>query len=143
MITCADFVAAVALQNKFPLFSKFSRNPGSMPKKYRHVLSTSEKYEKHIAGFLVKSSVGVVGVTVLIGASCWPSSNCILLRKLCPCRRSLITTVQRWCWTQAMVCAVTTLLSMPRLSAQRLAGHIRPVKRFHPAATHFANNEKI
>ena len=54
-----------------------------------------------------------------------------------------ITTVQRWCCTQAMVCAVTTLLSILGLSTQRLAGQIRPVKPFHPAAIHFANNEKI
>ena len=37
----AVFVEAVALQNKFPLSSKFSRNPGSMPNTYTHVLSTS------------------------------------------------------------------------------------------------------
>jgi len=30
-----------------------------------------------------------------------------LLRRLCQCRRSSITTVQRWCWTPTMVCAVT------------------------------------
>ena len=53
------FVAAVALYNKFPLSSKFSRSPGSMPKMYTHVLSTSGKY---MTGFLVKSLGGVVGV---------------------------------------------------------------------------------
>jgi len=42
--TRAIFVAAVALQNRFPLFNKFSRNPGSMPKTYSHVLSTWGKY---------------------------------------------------------------------------------------------------
>ena len=42
-----------------------------------------------------------------------------------------------------MVCAVITLLSVSGLSTQRLAGRIRPVKLFHPAALHFANNEKI
>jgi len=62
MIPVVVFVAAAALQNKFPLFSKISRNPGSMPKKYRHVLSTSGKYGKYIAGFLVKRYVGVMGV---------------------------------------------------------------------------------
>jgi len=31
-IPIAVFVVAVALQNKFPLSSKFSINPGSMPK---------------------------------------------------------------------------------------------------------------
>ena len=44
MIPVVVFVAAAALQNNFPLFSKISRNPGSMPKKYRHVLSTLGKY---------------------------------------------------------------------------------------------------
>jgi len=44
MIPSAVFVAAVWLQNKFPLSSKFSRIPGSMPKTYTHVLSTWGKY---------------------------------------------------------------------------------------------------
>jgi len=67
--------------------SKFSRNPGSMPKKYRHVLSTSGKYGKYIAGFLLKSYVGVVGVR------CWRvplagrQVTVFLLRKLCRCRQ--------------------------------------------------------
>jgi len=47
-----DFVAAVALQKKFIPSNKFSRNPGSLPKTYTHVLSTSGKY---MAGFLLKS----------------------------------------------------------------------------------------
>jgi len=51
------FVAAMALQKKFPLSSKFSRNPESMQKTYRHVLSTAEKY---MAEFLVKSFGGGV-----------------------------------------------------------------------------------
>jgi len=51
VIPSAVFIVAVALQNKFPLFTKFSRNPGSMPKAYTHALSTSGKY---MAGFLVK-----------------------------------------------------------------------------------------
>jgi len=62
MIPGAVFVAAAALQNKFPLFGKFSRNPGNMPEKYRHVSSTSGKYGNYISGFLVKRSEGVVGV---------------------------------------------------------------------------------
>jgi len=55
MISSAFFVAAVALQNKFPLSSKISRNPGNMPRTYTHVLPTSGKY---MAGFLVKSFGG-------------------------------------------------------------------------------------
>jgi len=62
MIPSSVFIATVALHNKFALSSKFSRNPGSMPKKYRRVSSTSGKDGKYIAGFLVKSSVAVVGV---------------------------------------------------------------------------------
>jgi len=37
MIPSAVFVAAVAPQNKLPLSTKFSRNPGSLPKAYSHV----------------------------------------------------------------------------------------------------------
>ena len=33
-----------------------------------------------------------------------------LLRNLCPCRRSQITTVHRGCWTQTRACAVTAPL---------------------------------
>jgi len=79
IIPNAVFVAAVALQNKFPLARKFSRNPGSMPKTYTHVLSTSRK---HTSGFLVKNFSGCCGSTVLTGASCWPplhfcSEDCV------------------------------------------------------------------
>ena len=81
------FVAPAALQNKFPLSSKFSRNPGSLPKTYTHVLSTSGKY---IAGFLVKSFGGCCASTV----RCWwvplagRQVTVFLLRRLCPCRRN-------------------------------------------------------
>ena len=104
MIPSAAFVGGVALQNKFPLSSKFSRNPGSMPKTHTHVLSTSVKY---MARFLVKSFGGVAGVR------CWRlplagrQVTVFLLRRLCSCS---ITIVQRWRWTPTMVCAVTTPL---------------------------------
>jgi len=75
MIPTVVFVAAVALQNKFPLSSKFSRNPGSMPK----ISSTSGKYT---AGFLVKSFGGCCGRAVLTGASCWRPNNCIPAQKI-------------------------------------------------------------
>jgi len=45
-----------------------------------------------------------------MGASCWQSSNCIPVQKIVSVLTELITTVQRWCWTPAMVCAVTTPL---------------------------------
>jgi len=41
MIPSSVFVVTAALQNKFPLFNKFSKNPCSMPKTWTHVLSTS------------------------------------------------------------------------------------------------------
>ena len=69
MTHSAVFVAAAALQNKFPLSNKFLRNPGSMQKIYAH-------------GFLVKSFGGCCRSTVLMAASCWPSSNCILAQKI-------------------------------------------------------------
>jgi len=78
MISSAVLVAAVALQTKFLLSNKFSRNPGSIPKAYTHVQSTSEKY---VVGFLMKS-FGGCGRTVLAGASCWPSSNCVPAQKI-------------------------------------------------------------
>jgi len=60
MIPSAVFVAAVALQNKFPLHQIFEKSWEHA--KGRQVLATSGKYGKYIAGFLVKSSVGVAGV---------------------------------------------------------------------------------
>jgi len=35
-----------------------------------------------MVGFLVKSLGGCYGNTVLTGASCWPSSNCIPAQKI-------------------------------------------------------------
>ena len=59
MIPSAVCVVAAGLQNKFSLSSKFSRNLGSTPRTYTHVLSNSGKY---MARFLVKVFGGVVGV---------------------------------------------------------------------------------
>jgi len=73
------FVAAVALQKKFLLSNKISRNPGSLPKTYTHVSSTSGKYT---TGFLAKSFGGCCGNTVLTGAYCWPSSDRIAAQKI-------------------------------------------------------------
>ena len=58
MMPSAVFVPAVALQTKFSLYSKFSRNLGSMPKTSTYVLSTSRK---HTSRFLVK----------IFGTCCW------------------------------------------------------------------------
>jgi len=48
----------------------------------------------------------------LMGASCWQSSNCrpTHAQTIVSVLTELITTVQHWCWTPAMVCAVTTPL---------------------------------
>jgi len=81
MMPSVVFVATVALQNKFPLSSKFSRNPGSMPRTYTHALSTTDKY---MAGFLVKNSGGCCGSTVLTDISCWLSNNCIPAQTIVP-----------------------------------------------------------
>jgi len=35
-----------------------------------------------MAGFLMKSFGGCYGSTVLTAASCWPSSNCVLVQKI-------------------------------------------------------------
>jgi len=80
MIPTAVFVGVVALQNKYPLYSKFSRKPGSRPNKGFVDLG------KYMAGFLVKSFGGCCGSAVWTGAPCWPSSNCILVQTLCPCQ---------------------------------------------------------
>ena len=64
--------------DKISTLQKFSRNPGSMPKTYKHVLSTSGRYGR----VLHEKLWGCYGSTVLTGASCWPSSNCILTQKI-------------------------------------------------------------
>jgi len=143
MIPAAVFVAAVAQPNKLPLSSKFSRIPRSMQKTYTHLLSISGKY---MAGFLVKSFEGCCGSTVLTGAS---HAGCqvtaFLLRRLCPCRRSWITTVHRWSWTPTMVCAVTT----PLHSLYQCSPNYGPRRKsylwnhFTSPQTHFVENEKI
>jgi len=75
-IPSAVFVAAIALQNKFPLSRKFSRNPGIMPNKCFVDLG------KYMGVFFVISFGGCCGSTVLTGASCWPSSNGVLVQKI-------------------------------------------------------------
>jgi len=77
VIPSAVLVAAVALQTKFALSSKFSRNVGSIPKLTCFV-DLGKAYnqvprEKLWRGY---------GSTALTGASCWPSSNCIPVQKI-------------------------------------------------------------
>ena len=84
MVLSAVFVAAIESQTKFPVSSKFSRNPGSLPKTYAHVLSTSGKYKvPH------EKLWGGCGSAVLAGASCWQPSNCIPAQKIVPVSKGL------------------------------------------------------
>ena len=64
--------------------------------------------EKVYDRVLVKSFGRCCGSTVLMGASCWQSSNCIPAQKIVSVLTEL--TVQRWCWTPTILCAVTTPL---------------------------------
>jgi len=74
MIPSAVLVPDVALQTKFSLSSKFSKNLGSMPWTSAHVLSTSRK---HTTGFLVKNFWRCCGSTVSTAACYCVSSHCI------------------------------------------------------------------
>jgi len=76
-----------------------------MLKTSSHVLSTSRK---HTTGFLVKCFGECCVCTVLTTACYWRQVTVFLLRRLCPCRESSITTFHRWCWTPTMVCAAAT-----------------------------------
>ena len=63
--------------------------------------------------YFYKTHLATLALGDAVGVRCWwvplagRQVTVFLLRRLCPCRRSYITTVQRWCWTPTMVCAVT------------------------------------
>ena len=82
-------------------------NHGSMPTTSTHFLSTSRK---HMSELLVKSFGDCCESTVLTAACYWSSSHCIPAQKFVSVSGSYITTVHRWCWTLARVCALTTPL---------------------------------
>jgi len=90
----------------------------------------------YMAGFVVKSFGCVAGVR------CWrvPLAGCqvtaFLLRRLCPCQRSSITIVQRWCWTPTMVCVVTTPLDSLYQGSPNDGPRVKSYQRshFHPVA---------
>jgi len=83
MISRAVFIAAVAPQNEFPLSSKFSRNPGSMSKTYGlHMFCRPREIIWRDSSCKALGGVVGSGSTVLTGASCWPSSNCIPDQKI-------------------------------------------------------------
>ena len=141
MIPSAVYVVAAALQNKFPLSSKFLRNPGSMPKKSTHVLSTWGKY---MAGFLVKSFWECCGSTVLTGASCWPSSNYIPVQKIVSLstelnhnRSSLVLYSDNGVWSPHLFIVYIRVLRTAARGTNPTCEAISPGRK-----THFANNEK-
>ena len=140
MIPTAVFVAAVAPQNKFPLSSKFSRNPGRMPK-------TSSTSGKYMAGFLVKSFGGCCGLTVLTGASCWPPNNCISAQKIVSMSTELnhnrsalvLDSGNGVCYHHSSIYSpyirvLQTTARGPNLTCEAMSSLRK---------THFANNEKI
>ena len=103
MIPSAVFVAAVAQQTEFALSRKFSRNVGSIPKLTCFV-DPGKTYNRVPREELW----GVMGVGRWRVPLAGLQVTVFLFRRLCECRRRLITTVQRWCWTPTMVCPVTT-----------------------------------
>ena len=136
MISSAIFIAAVALQNKFPLSTKFSKNAGSMLKTYAHDLSTSGRY---MAGFVAKSFGGCCGSTKLTGASWWPSGNSVCPQKIVSVstefshnRSALVLDSSKG------VCCYhsSSQSSIPGFSKLRPADQIWLGKPFHPAAKH-------
>ena len=101
MIPSAVFVAAVAIQNKFPLPSKLSRNPGSMPKTYS--LHMFCRHRESIDRVSRETRWECCVSTVLMAACYWPSNNCIPVQKI----MSVSTEANHN--RRTMVCAATTL----------------------------------
>jgi len=117
---------AVALQTKFSLFIKFSRNLGRKAKASTHVLSTSKK---HTTRFLVKSFGRCCGSTVLTVALL------LAVKSLYSCSEVCVRVDGfSGFWTPIRVCAVTTPLHIQyqgwpnfliRGPNSRLPGHWR------------------
>jgi len=108
MMPSPVFVPAVALHTKLYLFSKVLRNLWSTRHKRPHMLC--RRRESIWPGSLWKAFRSVAGVR------CWRPPvtgrqvTTFLVRSLCRCRESEITTVHRCCWTPTRVRAVTTPL---------------------------------
>jgi len=100
-----------------------------------YVLSTSGN---NMAGFLVKNFEGCCGSTVLTGASCWPSSNCILAQKIGSVsmklnhNRSLLVLDS----DSGVFCHHSSSQFISGFSKLWSPGQIRPAKPFHPGAKH-------
>jgi len=141
-VPSAVVVAAVALQHKF----SFSRN-------FREILGACQRrthmFCRHRESIRPGSLWKVLGGVA--GARCWQvpivghQISVFLLRRLCPCRRSSITSVHCWCWTPTMVCSVTTPLhSLHQVLQTTACGPNPTCEAISPGLkTHFANNEKI
>ena len=78
LIPSADFVAVVALQNKFPLSRNFREILGACQ---RCIHMFCRPRESVWPGSLWKA-LGCCGSTVLMDASCWPSNTCIPAQKI-------------------------------------------------------------
>ena len=126
-------------KNTFSHSSKFSRNPGNMPMTYTHVLSTSVMF---MARFLVKGLGGYCGSTVLAGAHCWQSSNCIPAQTIVSVSTEVNHNRSALVLDSDNGVGCYPSPSLSGLSTTRLASYIRPVKPCHPAVIHFARNEK-
>jgi len=98
----------VALQNKFHSAVIFEKSWEPAKDVCTHMFCRQR--ESIWLGSLWKALGGVAGVR------CWRipfagrQMRVFLLRRLCPCGRSSITSAHFWCWTPTMVCAVTTPL---------------------------------
>jgi len=114
---------------------KFSRNPGSMPKTFTDVLSTSVKS-------FVKCFGGCCGSPVLLGASCRPPNRCIPAQKVASVSGELNHDRSALVSTQTMVCAV--LIVCIRVLHTTVRGPNPTCETIFPGRkTHSADNEKI
>ena len=77
--TQCGFCRGRSTKEKISTLQKIFNNSWDNGKDHTRVLSISGKC---MAGFFVKSFGGCYGSTVLTGASCWPSSNCIPARNI-------------------------------------------------------------
>jgi len=125
---------------QFPLSSKFSRNPGSMPKTSTHALSTWGKY---MAGFLVKSFGGVVGVwcwrVPLAGRQVHPcSEDCFSVDGVKSQPFSVGVGLRQWCVLSPLLFIVYIRVLHTTARGTKPTCEAISLGR----KTHFANDEK-
>jgi len=144
VIPSAVFVTAVALQNKFSLSSKSSRNPGSISKSYTQHMFCRPR-ESIRPGSSWKTWEGVVGVR------CWwvplagSQVTVFLCKRLCPCWRSwsqpfsVGVGLRQWCVLSPLLFIVyIRVLKTTASGANPTFEVISPGRK-----THFANDEKV